>query len=395
MEGGAVAVTGSRAVVVGGGIGGLAAAGALQLAGWSVRVLERADQLEPVGAGISLWPNAVHALRAIGVQLPVPATDPGAGGIRTSGGHWLSRTQPSTFPARYGAPLVAMHRAHLQQALLDGLSPDTVLTGARVSAVRPRPGHVMVEHSHGADRADLVVLADGLASGTRPLVAGLRPRPRYAGYTAWRGVVPPDVGFVGLHGATESWGRGQRFGIVPLAGGGTYWFATADAPEGRRARGGEHAEVVRRFTGWHAPIDQLLAATDPDGVLRHDVYDLRPHPTRYVRGRLVLLGDAAHAMTPNLGQGACMALEDAATLGSLLSARDGAGADLDDALTRYDAARRPRARSVSDRSRQLGRLGQLHGRSTTTARDLLVRAVPASLADRQLAEALAWRAPST
>ena len=394
MEGKGVAGAGRTAVVVGGGIGGLASARALQLAGWAVQVLERADRLDPVGAGISVWPNAVHALRALDVLLPVPTSDPGVGGVRTSRGRWLSRTRPGTFPARYGAPLIAVHRAQLHQALLASLAPDTVVTGAHVSRVRQQPSDVRVEHTRGAARADLVVLADGLASGTRHLVAGPRPRARYAGYTAWRGVTRPAVDVPDVRAASESWGRGQRFGIVPLSDGRTYWFATANAPEAQHADGGEHAEVLRRFATWHAPIAQLLHATDPAGVLRHDVYDLRPHPTSYVRGRLVLLGDAAHAMTPNLGQGACQALEDAATLGRLVSAGRHMGTVLDADLARYDALRRPRARVTSTRSRQLGRLGQLHGRGTTTARDLLVRAIPAGVADRRLDSTLRWRAPS-
>lgn len=116
--------------------------------------------------------------------------------------------------------------------------------------------------------------------------------------------------------------------------------------------------MLRRFSGWHEPIGQVLAATNPGAVLRHDVCDLRPTPATYVRGRLVPLGDAAHAMTPNLGQGACQALEDAATLGALLPP----GTDLHAALARYDALRRPRTQAVARRSRAIGRLGQLRGR---------------------------------
>jgi 2-polyprenyl-6-methoxyphenol hydroxylase-like FAD-dependent oxidoreductase len=256
---------------------------------------------------------------------------------------------------------------------------------------------VTVQHSRGQHRADLVVLADGLDSPTRHLVAGPRPQPRYAGYTAWRGITGPDdavaagIAAPAPGAATESWGRGQRFGIVPLADGRTYWFATANTADGQRAAGGEHDEVLRRFTGWHEPIRQVLAATDPAAVLRHDVHDLRPDPDTYVRGRLLLLGDAAHAMTPDLGQGACQALEDAVVLGAVLPV----GADIDAALVHYDALRRPRAQLISRRSRALGRVGQLHGRLTTAARNRLLAAAPSTVADHGLDQILTWQPPTS
>ncbi len=148
--------------------------------------------------------------------------------------------------------------------------------------------------------------------------------------------------------------------------------------------------MLRHFATWHDPIAEVLAATDPVDVLRHDVYDLHPHPSRYTSGRLVLLGDAAHAMTPNLGQGACQALEDAATLRVLATRSD----DLAAVLARYDALRRPRARVVAVRSLRLGRLGQLSGGRSTALRDLIVRAVPAHVADHQLDSTLTWPAPA-
>lgn len=378
------------AVVVGAGIAGLATARALQLAGWSVQVLERAPRLDPLGAGISLWPNAMHALAAL--RVPLPAVPAGDAEIRAGDGRLLSRTPSSSYPVRYGAPLVAVHRGQLQQALLDSLPPGVVRTGSVVDAVIPRPDGVSVRHDGDVDEARLLVLADGLHSAGRALVTGSRVRPRYAGYTAWRGMIRGGAALP-LVRLTESWGRGERFGIVPLADGSTYWFATAITDEGHRAPDGEHAEVLRRFARWHPPVPAVLAATDPDAVLRHDVYDVRPHPARYVRGRLVLVGDAAHAMTPNLGQGACQAIEDAVTLGALASPGH-LDAALDAALARYDRVRRPRARLIGALSRGVGRIGQLHGR-TAALRDAVVRAAPAALTERQLDGVLSWRPPTS
>lgn len=233
------------ALVVGAGIGGLSAARALWCGGWQVQVLEQAQRLDPVGAGITLWPNAVRALDILGVELRDQASRPGSSGLRSSTGRWLSCTDTADYPGRYGAPLIAVHRADLQQALLAVLPADTVTTGTRVSAVRQDATGVTVEHSAGHSRAAVVVLADGLASATHHLVTGSATRPRYAGYTAWRGVTESDADLPELLGTTERWGRGQRFGIVPLADGRTYWFATANTPQRQHASGGRTASTSR------------------------------------------------------------------------------------------------------------------------------------------------------
>src|SRR5262249_48152410 len=141
---------------------------------------------------------------------------------------------------------------------------------------------------------------------------------RYSGYTAWRGVAPYTLE---QQGASESWGYGARFGLVPLAQGRTYWFATANTPEGGEERPGERkTEVRERVRGWHAPIEAVIESTQEDVLLRNDIFD-RPPVTRWSEGRVTLLGDAAHPMTPNLGQGACQAIEDAVILASLLQNR--------------------------------------------------------------------------
>ena len=380
-----------RAIVVGAGIGGLAAAGALRRVGWAVQVLEQAERLGPVGAGLTLWPTAVLALDALGVGPAVRelAHPLDRSGIRTAGGRWLSSTDTSRYPARFGAPLVAVHRADLHQVLLDAAGPELVRTGAPVTGLDQDKDGVRVTWESGEASTNLLVAADGLASTLRGAVAGGAARPVFTGRTAWRAVLD-TAGGGEAEEAIESWGRGQRFGIVPLARGRVYWFATADAPEHQRAPTGEQAELLARFPGWHPPIPELIAATPPDAILRHDLYELRPGLPTYVRGRVVLLGDAAHAMTPDLGQGAGQALEDAVVLGAALAATGEVAA----ALARYDAERRPRTQAVARLSRRTGRLAQASGPLTSRLRDLAVRATPAGVNDRLLAPLLGWRPPT-
>ncbi|HEY0000696.1 MAG TPA: FAD-dependent monooxygenase, partial [Actinoplanes sp.] len=183
-----------------------------------------------------------------------------------------------------------------------------------------------------------------------------------------------------LGGAGESLGRGDRFGLAPLADGRAYWFAVSRLPAGTTVPD-ESAEVRRRFAGWHAPIAEVLAATDPAAVVRTDIHDLAAPLRTFRRGRTVLLGDAAHAMTPDLGQGAAQAMEDAATLTRLLGTRP-----IDEALDAYDRVRRARTRPIAARARRLGRLLQ----SRSPLRDPVLRLMPSAVTALQLTALQSW-----
>jgi len=364
-----------KAIIIGVGIAGLASALALTRNGWRVEVFERAPEFTEVGAGLSLWPNALRALDALGVGDAVRgrAVLQGQVGIRDAAGRWLSRTDTAELERRYG--LTAMiHRADLL-AVLRAAVPGRVLhPGTTVSAVRP-DGTVV--HTGGERRADLVVGADGLHSVTRRSVWPRGPAARYAGYTSWRLVIPP----VPVTETSESWGRGERFGYAPLSDGRVYCYATANAPEGASDAG--LPELRRRFGRWHDPIPALLDAADPGAVIHHDLYDLPPLTT-YTCGNVVLAGDAAHAMTPNLGQGACQALEDAVVLGNVIATGDG--------LAAYDRQRRRRTQMIARRSRQIGAAAQWASPVAVNLRDTALRLLPAASFARSLAPVLDWAA---
>ena len=329
-----------NAVVVGAGIGGLAAAIALRRVGWSVGVLERAARVEPVGAGLSLWPNALRCLDALGVGERARAAGVMAvsrGGLRVPSGRWLRHKHPDDIP------VLMLHRADLHRVLLDALPAGCVRAGTTAIGVTGSDSDVTVTYQTrngaGRDTADLVVGADGIDSTVRRIRWSTSWPPLFDRRTAWRGVTGP-----GQAPFEESLtlARDRQFGMMPLPGGRVYWFLTARADRPGVRYPDELAEVRRRVAGWHDPISAVLDATAPESVLHHDVTALAPLDT-YVGPRTALLGDAAHALTPDLGQGACQALEDAVVLGAALSG----GADLAAALARYDDLRRPRTQAVA------------------------------------------------
>jgi 2-polyprenyl-6-methoxyphenol hydroxylase-like FAD-dependent oxidoreductase len=339
----------ARAVVIGAGIGGLAAAAGMCSAGWDVTACERAASLEPVGAGLALAPNGLRALDAIGAGDTLRALAvPQELGIRRSDGRWLIRsTTGQMISDQFGDPVILLPRA----AVIDALAPrvpDGVLSlGTEVTSVEPGgKAAARVATTAGELEADLVVAADGIGSATRPALFPGHPGLRYAGFTTWRLLTGPVTGQVPM---AESWGRGTVFGVMPLSGGQVYCYAAAPADPGVRAAD-ELAELVRLFGTWHEPIPRLLASARPQDVLRHDVAELAAPLPSFHHGRAVLLGDAAHPMTPNLGQGACQALEDAAVLSQLAAGTEPAA--VTEMLARYTAARLSRTTDVVRWSRR-------------------------------------------
>lgn len=356
-----------RAIVIGSGIGGLAAAIALRKVGVEVAVYERAAELREVGAGISLWANALRALDAIGVGDAVRAVSLPAvrSEMRVNRGRTTTFAVPAArFEEKFGVrPFLALtHRAELVAALASHLPPGVARYGHECVGVEVREKSVGVTFANGhADEADVLVGADGIHSAVRAALFGAEP-PRYAGYTCWRGIGPRpagvEVGYIG-----EWWGRGQRFGITTLTGDRVYWFAVKNAPPGGHAAD-ESAAVRDLFRDWADPIPELLAATPPDRVFRNDIVDRPPTPV-WSNGRAGLIGDAAHPTTPNFGQGGCMAIEDAVVLARQLAANP----DPAEAWRAFAAERYRRTSGITHESWRFGKMAHLEGRVSCWLRD--------------------------
>ncbi|MEJ2865789.1 FAD-dependent monooxygenase [Actinomycetospora flava] len=360
----------ARAVVVGAGLGGLASAIALRQRGWEVTVLERRPHAAEAGAGIALWPNALRALDVLG--LGARARELGiveiGGGIRTSSGRWLARTDAADLRRRQGDGVVVLPRPDLHD-LLRAAAPD-LRAGVGVHRVEPGDGTrpaVVHDDAGGRHGADLVVAADGVRSTVR---AAFWPdvTVRDTGHTAFRVVADHRLAEGG-----ESWGGGDLVGLAPLPGDRTYLYAmvpTAEAPTG------DPLPWLRaRLAGWHEPVAAVLDAVHGP-VLVHPLADLRP-PATWHHGRVTLLGDAAHAMTPNLGQGAAQAFLDAVVL-----AEEATGDP--DSLQAYERRRRPVAEAVARRSRTAGDVAAWRSPVAVALRNALVGALPAGASARAL-----------
>lgn len=356
-------------IIIGGGIAGLASARALAARGAEVTVVERADRWAPVGAGIVLARNAMAVLDHVGAgaavrergrALPAASILDAAGEVRLElGGE---------------ASMVAIHRADLHAALLDGLDAEVRLA-TTVETLRADRDRVHVELSDGtALDTGLLVGADGLRSRVRELLLGIQaPRVVPAGYRVWR-IVTDDVAMTDT--AVEQWGRGRRIGVVPLSDGRLYAFFVADDDvRGARTATGDVATLQRVFAGFAGPAGRVLASLDDRvEVLDHPVLEL--DRVDFGRGRVALIGDAAHAMTPNLGQGAAQALEDVPVLVALTETGS------PDVAAGLAAARRRRVGLVKRRSAVVGRIGQASGAVAVAVRDLLLEVVPAGAAAR-------------
>jgi 2-polyprenyl-6-methoxyphenol hydroxylase-like FAD-dependent oxidoreductase len=369
------------AVVVGAGPAGLVAAIALRHAGIDAIVCERAVAGSDAGSGLTLWPNAMKALDHVGAAEAVRRVGAPCDGIsmRNARGRVLDRTPRRLLEERFGGTGFALHRAELLEALAGVLGPgvlrfETACVGveqdSEVAAVRLEDGTRL--------RADVVIGADGIGSLVRRAIFG-SCKLRYAGYPVWRAVTPFELAGAERTG-TLTLGRGAQFGLFPMTSGRVYWFAALDAEEGTAPTGAAAKRLLlERFGAWHDPIDRVLEATGDAAIVASDVHELEPL-RRWSLGRVTLVGDAAHAGAPALGQGACQAIEDAVVLAHCLRGHR----RVDAAFADFERRRLGRANRTVREARAMSRVGQWRSPLACRARDALIRLTPGRLQLRHL-----------
>jgi 2-polyprenyl-6-methoxyphenol hydroxylase-like FAD-dependent oxidoreductase len=376
-------ITHKQFAIVGGGIGGLTLAIALQRKGFDVTVYEQAPQIRPLGAGLGLAGNAVKALMEIGISDRVLRDSKiiKTAVLKDNFGKVLTKTNAEEISTKLGVVnSFTIHRADLHRILIENLQPETIQLNKTCIDFNQRENSVELKFTDGTTEAwDYVIAADGIHSAIRKKLLP-HTTPRYAGYTCWRSVISEIPPGINMDELSETWGPGSRFGIVPLEKNRIYWFATVNATENnRRYRVAKQKDLLTIFDDYHPDVKNVLRATKDDQIIWSDIIDIKPIK-QFAFGNIVLLGDAAHATTPNMGQGACMAIEDAATLANYVEAYD----TPDEAFQRYEQKRIARTTKIVNDSWSFGKIAQWKNPLLVKIRNSAIRLTPHSVSEKQL-----------
>lgn len=362
-----------RAIIIGGGICGLTTAAALQRVGIEFSIYEQASELRELGAGLTLWGNGIFALDVIGLAAKAITCGQIVEDFRflNGGGELLGTIDLSRLRKLSGFPSLSVHRRSLHKMLSSQIPAEHVHLGRRFSRyVREKDGVRVFFEDGVSERADFLLACDGFHSRVREQMLG--DNSSYQGYTCYRSVYKgAPLKNLPRGGLFHTASPGKQFGILDLGDAGVGWYATVNVPSGVHESFEERKEqLLKHFAGQHAPIGDLLAKCDPSLILRNDIYD-RPPVYKWSDGPVLLMGDAAHPTTPNLGQGACQAIEDAVVLSRLfVSSRNCLSVFRD-----YEKRRMRRASYVVRASRRSGQFSQNDNPYFLGVKDELIRAL--------------------
>lgn len=369
------------AIIAGAGIGGLTAAIALRRVGIEAVVYEAADELRPVGKGIWVPTNAMQALERIGLSEPVLQ----AGWplerieVRELSGEVMTAVDLKRVASQFGHTTVSIHRAKLVRVLAEALPADALHLAKRVVGFEQDAAGVTARFADGGlARGDVLIGADGIRSAVREQLFPSVPL-RYSGQTCYRGIADLELPAATARSCWEIWGGDARFGFSAIGPKSVYWFAPLTFPADSDFPPALGDWLAERYAAFPSPVPEIVRHTPSEEIIRTDLYDFAPRqPWRL--GRVVLLGDAAHAMTPNLGQGGAQAIEDACVLAESLRG----GAKIDEAFARYEHSRFPRVRWIANTAWRFGKLAHLRPGFARFLRNWALRLTPDAISRRQL-----------
>jgi len=369
-----------RITIIGGGIAGLTAAIAMGQKGYKADIFESAKEIKGVGAGLALAANAMKGFDRLGLMEGVVALGRclPSFSILDKKGKIITKADSGAISKKYGLDNFTIHRADLHDFLLSKIDPKLVHTGKRAVSFQYVHDKIEVIFSDATiHMTDYLIVADGIHSAIR---TQLLPDavPRYSGYTCWRAVI--DNMHLEINESSETWGSKGRFGIAPLANNQLYWFACINAkqndPEMRDMQVSDLAEI---FKNYHAPIASILDNTTNEQLIWNDIVDLAPI-SKFAFDKILLLGDAGHATTPNMGQGACQAIEDAVVLADELEKNR----NVQRAFHAFEKRRLKRTEYITNTSWQVGRIAQLENNFFSAIRNFTFRNLPKSINEKQI-----------
>jgi 2-polyprenyl-6-methoxyphenol hydroxylase-like FAD-dependent oxidoreductase len=387
---------GNRALIVGAGPAGLTAAIALTRIGIEVRLFERAPELGKAGAGLGVQSNALRALQKLGIgdRIEAAGTELRVQEFRNIHGKPLFSFPQGEVADEYGTPTISLLRADVQLALIDAVSPGVLQLGSECVAIEQDEQGVAARFADGhTERGALLVGADGGRSVARKHLYGAADaEPRYSGFTSWRAVVEMSPDTLPADTSRTFLGAGRQFVMFPVGANRIYWGLLKREPQGDTTpTSGLHELLSEHLRDFPEVTRRLVSATDEEKIIRADICDRDPEQT-WVKGRVVLIGDAAHMTTPFIGQGAGISMEDAVVLAKELALTDGLRDQrmLAGALESFQRERMPRCAKIVLTSRRRGQMLSLSNPALATVRNTALRAVPKAFWRKALASSVKY-----
>lgn len=361
--------------IIGGGIGGLSVALILQRNGFKVTVFESAIDIKPVGAGIILANNAMQVFRKYNLQDKLENAGNKISFMKITDPQLkpLSIVNLSPYEKKHHVSNVAIHRSELQKILTEEVGLKNILLSKRLSIIKKNENYELEFDDHSKRNSHMIIGADGIHSVVRDQ---LFPKGiiRKAGQICWRGICKFDLPQKYHHELNEAWGKGRRFGFVKISPVDVYWYALINDTEENR-----NTDINTLFINFHPGVSDIIHATPKEKIIFNDIIDMKPI-SHWQEGNVCLIGDAAHAMTPNMGQGACQAIEDAYILGKYLRSET----NIKEALRLYEKKRIKKAQALVNTSWSIGKMAHIENSGAVWLRNTIMRVLPDSISERQM-----------
>jgi 2-polyprenyl-6-methoxyphenol hydroxylase-like FAD-dependent oxidoreductase len=362
--------------IIGAGIGGLTTALTLKQKGLNVKIYESSAEIKPVGAGIIIANNAMQVFQKLGLQDKIEKVGNKISFMKITDTQLndISVVDLSEYEKKYGVHNIAIHRGELQKILADEIGFENINLSKRLSKIEKEELFKLTFEDNTTFECKLVIGADGIKSVVRNQLFE-ESTLRNANQKCWRGICEIDLPKNYHNELNEAWGKGKRFGFVKISDKKVYWYALTNANKFSK----KTTNLLEVFKEFHTDILKIISATNKEQIILNDIIDLKPID-KWQAENVCLIGDAAHATTPNLGQGACQAIEDAYVLGKLLDE----GLAIESTFKQYENLRRKKAHTIVNISWTVGKMAHIENNLGIWLRNKIMRNLPKSANKKQM-----------